>query len=93
MCPPQLEQRLEPWLERSLATGDWTANARHITRSWLRDGLKPRCITRDLKWGTPVPLDGFQDKVGPTWPLHCHICPLGVPCSRIVLPTGFLCVV
>ena len=23
-----------------------------------------RCITRDLKWGTPVPLAGFEDKVG-----------------------------
>ncbi|PKK16793.1 hypothetical protein A306_00000167, partial [Columba livia] len=64
---PKLQERLEPWLEQSLATGDWTANARYITRSWIRDGLKPRCITRDLKWGTPVPLDGFQDKVFYVW--------------------------
>ncbi|KAM6225772.1 methionine--tRNA ligase, cytoplasmic [Porphyrio hochstetteri] len=64
---PKLEERLEPWLEKSWATGDWTANARYITRSWIRDGLKPRCITRDLKWGTPVPLDGFQDKVFYVW--------------------------
>ncbi|OXB75044.1 UNVERIFIED_CONTAM: hypothetical protein H355_001451, partial [Colinus virginianus] len=60
-----LEERLQPWLERSWATGNWTANARHITCSWLRDGLRPRCITRDLQWGTPVPLDGFRDKVVP----------------------------
>ncbi|XP_061335974.1 methionine--tRNA ligase, cytoplasmic isoform X2 [Pezoporus flaviventris] len=64
---PKLEQRLEAWLEQSWATGDWTANARYITRSWIRDGLKPRCITRDLKWGTPVPLDGFRDKVFYVW--------------------------
>ncbi|XP_018425248.1 PREDICTED: methionine--tRNA ligase, cytoplasmic isoform X3 [Nanorana parkeri] len=64
---PKLEERLEKWLDQSLATGDWTANARYITRSWLRDGLKPRCITRDLKWGTPVPLDGFRDKVFYVW--------------------------
>ncbi|NXE30698.1 SYMC protein, partial [Ardeotis kori] len=64
---PQLEEQLEPWLEQSWATGDWTANARYITRSWIRDGLKPRCITRDLKWGTPVPLDGFRDKVFYVW--------------------------
>jgi methionyl-tRNA synthetase len=25
--------------------------------------LKQRCITRDLKWGIPVPLDGYRDKV------------------------------
>ncbi|XP_075345832.1 methionine--tRNA ligase, cytoplasmic isoform X2 [Mycteria americana] len=64
---PKLEERLEPWLEQSWGTGDWTANARYITRSWIRDGLKPRCITRDLKWGTPVPLDGFRDKVFYVW--------------------------
>ncbi|KAM6289134.1 LOW QUALITY PROTEIN: methionine--tRNA ligase, cytoplasmic [Aegotheles albertisi] len=64
---PKLEERLEPWLERSWAGGHWTANARYITRSWLRDGLKPRCITRDLTWGTPVPLDGFRDKVFYVW--------------------------
>ncbi|NXE71285.1 SYMC protein, partial [Calcarius ornatus] len=64
---PKLEGRLEAWLERTWATGEWTANARHITRTWLRDGLKPRCITRDLTWGTPVPLDGFRDKVFYVW--------------------------
>lgn len=63
-CCPQLEERLQPWLENCWATGNWTANARYITRSWIRDGLRPRCITRDLQWGTPVPLDGFRDKVG-----------------------------
>jgi methionyl-tRNA synthetase len=30
----------------------------------MEQGLKVRCITRDLKWGTPVPLEGYQDKVG-----------------------------
>ncbi|XP_033367542.1 methionine--tRNA ligase, cytoplasmic, partial [Parus major] len=64
---PKLEGQLEAWLERTWASGDWTANARHITRTWLRDGLKPRCITRDLTWGTPVPLDGFRDKVFYVW--------------------------
>ncbi|KAJ7414863.1 methionyl-tRNA synthetase [Willisornis vidua] len=64
---PKLEAPLQAWLERSLAGGHWTPNARHITRSWLRDGLRPRCITRDLAWGTPVPLDGFQDKVFYVW--------------------------
>ena len=31
-----------------------------VTNAWMRDGLKTRCITRDLKWGIPVPLDGFR---------------------------------
>ena len=29
--------------------------------------MKPRCITRDLKWGTPVPLEGYEDKVFYVW--------------------------
>ena len=33
----------------------------------MKGGLQPRCITRDLKWGTPVPLEGFQDKVFHVW--------------------------
>ena len=59
----QLGKPLEEWLEKTLPGSDWTPNARFIIRSWIRDGLKPRCITRDLKWGTPVPLVGFEDKV------------------------------
>lgn len=63
MCIYKLEGDLEKWLVQSLSTGDWTANAKQITRSWIRDGLKPRCITRDLKWGTPVPLPEYSEKV------------------------------
>ncbi|KAJ3602201.1 hypothetical protein NHX12_029960 [Muraenolepis orangiensis] len=64
---PKLESQLEQWLDKSIGTGHWTANAKQITRSWLRDGLKPRCITRDLKWGTPVPHPDFADKVFYVW--------------------------
>uniref|UniRef100_A0A8I6A8E9 methionine--tRNA ligase n=1 Tax=Rattus norvegicus TaxID=10116 RepID=A0A8I6A8E9_RAT len=63
----KLEKRLEDWLGKTMPGSDWTPNARFIIRSWLRDGLKPRCITRDLKWGTPVPLEGFEDKVFYVW--------------------------
>lgn len=38
-----------------------------VTAAWMRDGLKQRCITRDLKWGIPVPLEGYQDKVFYVW--------------------------
>ena len=50
-----------------ITPGNWTPNARQITKGWLADGLKPRCITRDLKWGTPVPLEGYTDKVFYVW--------------------------
>lgn len=38
-----------------------------VTNSWMRDGLKVRCITRDLKWGTAVPRAGYEDKVFYVW--------------------------
>ena len=36
------------------------------TRAWIRN-LKGRCITRDLKWGTKVPLEGFENNVFYVW--------------------------
>ncbi|XP_038078206.1 methionine--tRNA ligase, cytoplasmic-like [Patiria miniata] len=72
---PKLQSRLQVYYDRVSAAGDWTANAKHVTSSWLRDGLKPRCITRDLKWGTPVPLDGFREKVFYVW----FDAPIGYP--------------
>lgn len=43
--------------------GSWSQNAIQTTHAWLKEGLKPRCITRDLKWGVPVPHEKFKDKV------------------------------
>lgn len=58
---PKVETKLNKWVEQS---GDeWSYNAKVITKSWMKDGLKERCITRDLKWGIPVPLDDFKSKV------------------------------
>lgn len=34
---------------------EWPALTRRVAGSWLADGLRDRCITRDLAWGTPVP--------------------------------------
>lgn len=50
-----------------ISSSGWTNNAQVIAKSWMKEGLKPRCITRDLKWGVPVPLSGFQNKVFYVW--------------------------
>eukprot|EP00184_Porphyridium_aerugineum_P000270 CAMPEP_0184697858 /NCGR_PEP_ID=MMETSP0313-20130426/4663_1 /TAXON_ID=2792 /ORGANISM="Porphyridium aerugineum, Strain SAG 1380-2" /LENGTH=772 /DNA_ID=CAMNT_0027156699 /DNA_START=48 /DNA_END=2366 /DNA_ORIENTATION=- len=63
----KLQPALEKWVEKASKKGDWNANCIAMTNSWLRDGLKSRCITRDLKWGTPVPLEGYTDKVFYVW--------------------------
>ncbi|KAL2024694.1 hypothetical protein VTK56DRAFT_6895 [Thermocarpiscus australiensis] len=57
-----LQAEIEEWVA-SVEKG-WSANSVSITRSWIEQGLKPRGITRDLKWGVPVPtgLDGLSDE-------------------------------
>lgn len=45
----------------------WSYNAKVIANSWMKEGLKPRCITRDLKWGIPVPLEKYKKKVFYVW--------------------------
>ena len=62
-----LEPELKVWVENSSEDGAWSKNGRTITNNWLKQGLEPRCITRDLVWGTPVPLDKFKEKVLYVW--------------------------
>jgi len=66
---PSLEEQVKEFVKTSSSQkeGCWSSNAVSVTASWLRDGLKHRCITRDLKWGVPVPLDGFREKVFYVW--------------------------
>lgn len=60
-----LQTKCEEFFKKSSVEGSWSINTCRITKAWLQEGLKPRCITRDLKWGTPVPLERFKDKVYP----------------------------
>jgi len=46
---------------------DWSKNTVNKTLSRLKEGLKPREITRNLRWGFPVPLKGFEDAVFYVW--------------------------
>lgn len=36
---------------------DWRQNVVNYSRTWLKQGLGDRAITRDLTWGIPVPLE------------------------------------
>ncbi|MBN2652831.1 MAG: methionine--tRNA ligase [Spirochaetales bacterium] len=64
---PKVLPLLEEWMNKASVDGFWANNAIAMTKSWIRDGLKERCITRDLKWGIPVPKEGFEDKVFYVW--------------------------
>ena len=43
------------------------ANARNFSLNWIREGLKPRAITRDVKWGIPAPFPEAEDKTIYVW--------------------------
>jgi methionyl-tRNA synthetase len=40
----------------------WRTNVLNFTVRYLEDGLKDRAITRDIDWGVPVPLEGYENK-------------------------------
>ena len=40
----------------------WRQNVANFTRRYLEDGLNDRAITRDIEWGVPVPVNGYEDK-------------------------------
>jgi len=55
---------LRQWLE---VKKGWRDNVRKFALGWLDEGLQDRCITRDLDWGIPVPLEGAKGKVLYVW--------------------------
>ena len=64
---PKIRPILESWMKEASVKGFWANNAIQMTQAWIRDGLRERAITRDLKWGIPVPKSGFEKKVFYVW--------------------------
>lgn len=63
----ELKPVLEKWVIDTALSNGWSNNALSVTKGWIEQGLKKRCITRDLKWGVPVPLKGYENKVFYVW--------------------------
>ena len=64
---PGIQKEYAEWMKTASVDGKWAKNAIQMTEAWIRDGLHERAITRDLKWGIPVPKEGFEDKVFYVW--------------------------
>ncbi|MEO8069410.1 MAG: methionine--tRNA ligase [Flavobacteriales bacterium] len=71
-------ERSQKWVEEWINTGvldgvqqhdagEWKPQVLGQCNSWLKDGLRPRAMTRDLEWGVPVPLPGADGKVLYVW--------------------------
>ncbi|MBO0709036.1 MAG: methionine--tRNA ligase [Candidatus Dormibacteraeota bacterium] len=54
---PRFADQLQAWIA---AQRHWRTNVRQFSLALAGD-LKPRAITRDLDWGVPVPLPGWED--------------------------------
>ncbi|NIJ53526.1 methionine--tRNA ligase [Dyadobacter arcticus] len=60
--------KMQPQIENYINSHkDWKTNVFGQCQSWLKDGLKPRAMTRDLDWGIKVPVPDTEGKVLYVW--------------------------
>ncbi len=62
--------KYQPWLEKWLIEGkknELKSNVFGQCQSWLKSGLQPRSMTRDLDWGVDVPLEEAEGKKLYVW--------------------------
>lgn len=68
---PSFENDLKEWLEANTNVKNWRPNVIGFARSWLKEGLKMRPMTRDLSYGVEIPkevqLKGKENKVIYVW--------------------------
>ena len=55
---PLFADQLREWISRQ---DHWRPNVRAFAANFVAD-LKPRAITRDIDWGVPIPLPGWEDR-------------------------------
>ncbi len=58
------QEKLEHYIE---SHPEWKSNVLGQCRSWLKDGLQGRAMTRDMEWGVKVPVVGAEGKVLYVW--------------------------
>jgi methionyl-tRNA synthetase len=58
------QNEIKAWLETK---SGWKDNVKNFCFGWINEGLEDRAVTRDLKWGIQVPLEGYENKVLYVW--------------------------
>jgi len=61
---PKFADALKTYLDSNPQLPD---NARNFSYGWLEEGLKPRALTRDSRWGIPAPFPGAEGKTIYVW--------------------------
>ena len=62
----EFEDFISDWITKE-HKDDWKPNVTGQVKSWLKNGLKPRAVTRDLDWGIPIDAEGVEGKVLYVW--------------------------
>lgn len=58
-------EELDKWIETKKDV--WRPHVYAEAKKWVNEGLKDRCISRDITWGFPIPLKGYENKVFYVW--------------------------
>ena len=61
------QKRLQEYIKNADERDGWKENVLRYCEGWFKDGLQDRAVTRDLTWGVPVPVKGFEHKVIYVW--------------------------
>lgn len=62
----KIQGNVASFIERT-SKNNWSKNAINKPLSYIKEGLKPRDITRNMKWGFPVPVKGYENSVFYVW--------------------------
>ncbi len=62
----KLQSELKEFIKKN-GKHNWSKDAVNKSLSMIKEGLKPRDITRNMKWGFPVPLTGYENYVIYVW--------------------------
>lgn len=63
----EFQPKLEDYINDMNEKYGWKENVMQYNRSWFKEGLKDRAVTRDLDWGVKVPLKNAEGKVLYVW--------------------------
>ncbi len=59
--------KLSDYVSDYLSRAELSPNVIKFCRGWLKDGLRPRSITRDSEWGIRAPFPGAEQKTIYVW--------------------------
>jgi methionyl-tRNA synthetase len=61
---PKFSQEISKYLNSNKQLPD---NAKNFSLNFVKEGLRPRAVTRDVSWGIPAPFPGAQNKSIYVW--------------------------